>query len=381
LDDVLKAANELGVPTVEHFNNSNDQCAGYFQVNQSKGWRLSCNTAFLKPVRHRKNLTVISQALAKRVVFTNNRAVGVEYLDKSNNVQVLSANKECILAAGAIGSAQLLQISGVGPQQLLQKHNIDVVRHMPGVGQNLSDHLQIRSIYRLKEGTKTLNQSANSILGRIKMGLQYMAFQTGALSMAPSQAGMFLKSSPDQSSPNLQYHFQPLSLDKFGDPLHNFPAITLSVCNLRPTSRGSVSITSADCKTAPVINPNYLSTATDRAIAAQSIQWSRKLMRTQSFSKYDPLEYLPGSNIESDDELVIAAGNISTSIFHPVGTCKMGPSTDSNAVVDDRLKVHGILGLRVADASIMPDITSGNTNSPTIMIAEKASDLIKQDNA
>ena len=387
LDDMITAMNEAGVCLSNHFNNSNEEGVGYFQVNQNAGWRLSTNSAFLKPIRSRPNLTVITNAQARRVVLsspkgrndTNLSATGLEYYDRNGAVQSIGVRKECILTAGAVGSPHLMQVSGIGSPELLEANGVDVVHPLEGVGRNLQDHLQIRGIYRLKDGTPTMNQRANSILGRIRMGLEYIAFQTGPLSMAPSQLGAFVRSSEDAKTPDLQYHFQPLSLDKFGDPLHKFPAITLSVCNLRPTSRGTIQLDGPDSRTPPLIDPNYLSTKEDREIAAKSIKWSRKIMQQHAYSKYEPQEYLPGVHIQTDEDLAEAAGNIALSIYHPVGTCKMGPSTDAAAVVDDKLRVHGIEGLRVVDASIMPNICSGNTNSPTIMIAEKGAAMILED--
>ena len=294
-------------------------------------------------------------------------------------MQTLLSTKETVLSTGSIGSPHLLQVSGIGDSKMLEKHGVPVRHKLPGVGHNLHDHLQIRGIYRLKDGTPTLNQRANSIFGRISMGMEYLLQRSGPLSMAPSQLGMFVKSSEDIGTPNLQYHFQPLSLDKFGDPLHKFPAITLSVCNLRPTSRGLIELNGPDIRNSPTIDPNYLSTTEDRNIASQSIKWCRKIMSTAAYEKYEPEEYLPGVHIQSDEDLAAAAGDISLSIYHPVGTCKMGTKSDPLAVVDHELRVHGISGLRIIDASIMPSIVSGNTNSPTIMIAEKGAHMILND--
>jgi len=386
LDDILTCMNETGINVSKHFNHSDEEGAGFFQVNQNAGWRLNTNSAFLKPVKSRPNLSIITKAQAKRIVLSpseepssGHSISGLEYYDSSGNVQTIHARKECILACGAVGSPHLLQVSGIGPPEILEKNGVDVVHPLKGVGQNLQDHLQIRGIYRLKDGTPTMNQRANSIIDRIKMGLEYIFYQTGPLSMAPSQLGAFVRSSEDVETPDLQYHFQPLSLDKFGDPLHKFPAITLSVCNLRPTSRGSIQLDGPDSRTAPLIDPNYLSTKEDRDIAAKSIKWNRKIMQQNAYRKYEPQEYLPGDQVQTDEELAEAAGNIALSIYHPVGTCKMGLKTDETAVVDDKLRVHGVRGLRVIDASIMPTICSGNTNSPTIMIAEKGAAMILED--
>jgi choline dehydrogenase len=283
-----------------------------------------------------------------------------------------------VLAAGSIGSAQILQLSGVGPAALLREHGIAVAHESRGVGENLQDHLQLRMAFKVKN-VRTLNEWANTLTGKVSMGLEYLFFRTGPLTMAPSQLGGFTRSDPSQRTANVEYHVQPLSLDKFGDPLHPFPAFTASVANLRPTSRGSVRIKSADPLAAPAIRPNYLSTDADRRIAAASLKLTRRIAQQPALAKYQPDEFLPGSKIRSDDELARAAGDIGTTIFHPVGTCKMGPRSDPGAVVDSRLRVRGVEALRVVDASIMPTITSGNTNSPTLMIAERGSVMIRED--
>jgi choline dehydrogenase len=288
------------------------------------------------------------------------------------------ARVETVLAAGAIGSPQILQLSGIGPGALLRRHGIPVAHDMPGVGENLQDHLQLRMAFKVKN-VRTLNEWANTLRGKVSMGLEYLLFRTGPLTMAPSQLGAFTRSDASQRSANLEYHVQPLSLDKFGDPLHPFPAFTTSVANLRPTSRGSVMIKSPDPLAAPAIRPNYLSTDTDRSIAAASLKLTRGIARQPALAKYQPEEFLPGAKFRSDEELARAAGDIGTTIFHPVGTCRMGPDADALAVLDARLRVRGIGALRVVDASIMPTITSGNTNSPTLMIAERGSDMIRED--
>ena len=281
-----------------------------------------------------------------------------------------------ILAAGSIGSPQLLQVSGIGPSGLLQSHGVAVAHELPGVGENLQDHLQIRMAYKVSN-TTTINERANSLIGRIGMGLEYFLFKRGPLTMAPSQLGCFARSDPARETANLEYHVQPLSLDRFGEPLHRFPAFTASVCNLRPESRGSVRIKSADPAAPPAIRPNYLATSEDKRVAVAAMRLTRRICAARALAPFAPEEFKPGPRHESDDELVAAAGEIGTTIFHPVGTCKMG--SDAAAVVDDRLRVRGLAGLRVVDASVMPTITSGNTNAPTIMIAEKAADMILAD--
>jgi choline dehydrogenase len=283
---------------------------------------------------------------------------------------------EVILATGSVGSPQLLQISGIGPGALLQQHGIAVAHDLAGVGENLQDHLQIRMAYRIRN-TRTLNERANSLLGRVGMGLEYFLMKRGPLTMAPSQLGAFTRSDPSRATPNLQYHVQPLSLDKFGEPPHKFPAFTAAVCNLRPESRGSIRIRSPDPTTAPIIDPNYLAAPEDQRVAVAAMRLTRRICAAPALARFEPEEFVPGPSYQTDDEMVRAAGDCGTTIFHPVGTCAMGQ--DEFAVVDERLRVRGIGGLRVADASIMPRITSGNTNSPTIMIAEKASDMIKED--
>ncbi|MGF1610391.1 MAG: GMC family oxidoreductase, partial [Kiloniellales bacterium] len=321
------------------------------------------------------NLTVLTHAQVTRIRFEGKRASGLELRHKGRDVTV-AARGEVILASGAIGSPQLLQLSGIGPAGLLQEHGIPVVQALQGVGENLQDHLQIRVAYRVSN-TKTLNERANSLVGRIGMGLEYALFRRGPLTMAPSQLGAFAKSDPALDTPDLEYHVQPLSLDRFGEPLHPFPAFTASVCNLRPESRGSVHLRSADPFAPPAIRPNYLSAARDRKVAAEAIRLTRRICAAPALARFAPEEFRPGAAIESDEALAKAAGDIGTTIFHPVGTARMG--ADERAVVDARLRVRGIEGLRVVDASIMPTITSGNTNAPTMMIAEKAADLIRED--
>jgi len=375
LDAFQAAAAEIGIRQTKDFNCGDNEGCGYFQVNQKRGVRWTTAKAFLRPVMKRTNLTILTHAQAKVLRLDGRRIVGVEFW-QGDFLTSADCRGEVILAAGAVGSPQLLQVSGIGPAGLLQEHGIAVRHDLPGVGENLQDHLQMRMIYRVSN-TKTLNERANRLLGRIGMGLEYFLMRRGPLTMAPSQLGAFAKSDAARETPNIQYHVQPLSLDKFGDPLHLFPAFTASVANLRPTSRGHVRIKSADPRAHPAIRPNYLSTPEDRHVAADAIRLTRRICSAHAMARFAPEEYKPGAAIQSDEALARAAGDIGTTIFHPVGTCKMGP--DPTAVVDERLRVHGVEGLRVVDASVMPTITSGNTNAPTMMIAEKGADMIRQD--
>jgi len=379
LDAWRNAAEECGIPKIREFNRGDNFGNAYFQMTQRRGVRWNATKAFLRPVQHRPNLTVITHAHVKRVRVEERdgikRATGVEFRDRQTE-GFIEARRGVILAAGAIGSPQILQLSGVGPRALLQQHAIPVTHELPGVGENLHDHLQVRIVYRVSN-VVTLNQRANSTLGKIAMGLEYLLFKTGPLTMPPSQLGAFARSDPSRPYANIEWHVQPLSLDKFGDPLHRFAAITPSVCNLQPTSRGHVRIKSADHAVYPAITLNYLSTAEDRKVAVDSIHFTRRIMKARALEKYAPEEWKPGPHLQSDAELEQAAGDLGTTIFHPVGTCKMG--SDGMAVVDDRLRVHGIQGLRVIDASIMPRITSGNTNAPTVVIADKGAEMILED--
>jgi choline dehydrogenase len=375
LDAFRAAAAEVGIPQTSDFNRGDNEGCGYFQVNQRRGVRWSTAKAFLRPAMARRNLTVLTGAQAIRIAFDGRRAVGLHFRQNGGD-RYAGVRGELLLASGAIGSPQLLQLSGVGPGALLQDQGIPVVHELPGVGENLQDHLQLRLVYRVAN-TRTLNEDANRLVGRIGMGLRYLLFRRGPLTMAPSQLGAFARSDAARATPNLEYHVQPLSLDRFGDPLHPFPAFTASVCNLRPESRGHVRIRSRDPDAPPAIRPNYLSTEADRMVAADAIRLTRRICAAQAMARFAPKEYRPGPEFQSAEELAQAAGEIGTTIFHPVGTCKMG--NDPMAVVDDRLRVHGIQGLRVIDASIMPTITSGNTNSPVVMIAERAADMIKAD--
>jgi choline dehydrogenase len=376
LDAFREAAQQAGIPKIEDFNRGDNEGGAYFEVNQRAGWRWNTVKAFLKPIAHRTNLTVLTHARTTKLVFNGKRANGIEFV---RHGQLTSAQAKCgvVLAAGSIGSVQILQASGVGPAKLLTQLNVPVLHDLPGVGRNLQDHLQIRTVFKIRN-TKSLNTMANSLWGKAKMALEYALTRSGPLSMSPSQLGVFARSSPAHDRANVQYHVQPLSLEKFGDPLHDFPAFTASVCNLRPSSRGYVEITSPDTATAPRINCCYLSTDDDREVAAQSIELTRRIVSQSALAPFHPQEVKPGSEITGLQALVKAAGDIATTIFHPVGTCKMG--TDNMAVVDPTLRVHGLDGLWVADASVMPTITSGNTNSPTLVIAQKAAEQILRAN-
>lgn len=372
LDAVSDAAGEMGVPVTEDFNTGDNEGVGYFHVNQKRGLRWSAARGFLKPASRRNNLRVETGCLVAQLIMKDGRAAGVEYLQNDQRRQA-AAKAEVILCAGAIGSVQILHRSGIGPADWLKAAGIAPVIDRQGVGRNLQDHLQQRAIFRVS-GTRTLNETYHSLLGRMGMGLDYVVRRRGALTMAPSQLGIFARSDAGQDRANLEFHIQPLSLDKFGDPLHRFPAITASACNLRPTSRGEVRIESAALDAKPLINPNYLATETDRAVAADAIRMTRRLMAQAALVAFHPDEMLPGLGVGDDDvSLAKAAGDIGTTIFHPVGTARMGQADDPLAVVDMDLKVLGVAGLRVIDASVMPTIVSGNTNTPTIMIADKVS--------
>ncbi|AZE16748.1 GMC type oxidoreductase [Pseudomonas chlororaphis subsp. aureofaciens] len=372
LDAFRTAAEQSGIASVDDFNGGDNEGCGYFQVNQKAGVRWNAAKAFLKPIRQRPNLTVLTGVEVDRVLLENGRAAAVSARHQGQP-QTFKARREIILSAGAIGSPSILQRSGIGPAALLQRLGIGVAHELPGVGGNLQDHLQLRLIYKL-ENARTLNQIAGSLWGKLGMGLRYLYDRSGPLSMAPSQLGAFARSGPEQTSANLEYHVQPLSLERFGEPLHAFPAFTASVCDLRPQSRGRVEIRSADPQAAPLIQPNYLSHPEDLRVAADAIRLTRRIVAAPALQAFKPTEYLPGAELRSEEQLHEAAARIGTTIFHPVGTCRMGQGTD--AVVDAELRVHGIPGLRIADASIMPYITSGNTCSPTLMIAEKAAELI-----
>jgi len=372
LDSFREAAEQAGIPRIEDFNKGDNEGSDYFEVNQRSGWRWNTSKAFLRPIKHRRNLTILTGARTTKLEFVGRRVTGVEFI-KDGQQHIARADKEVAMAAGSIGTAQILQASGIGPASLLMPLGIPLIHELPGVGQNLQDHLQLRMIYRV-QGTRTLNTMANSLWGKAMIGLQYALTRSGPMSMAPSQLGVFAKSGPEQTRANVEYHVQPLSLEKFGEPLHSFPAFTASICNVRPSSRGHVNIVSPDTAQAPEILCNYLSTEDDRKVAADSIRLTRRIVGQSALARFKPEEIKPGHVGDTDEALAEAAGNIGTTIFHPVGTCKMG--TDPMAVVDAKLRVHGIQGLRVADASVMPTITSGNSNSPTLMIAEKAAQMM-----
>jgi len=372
-----QAAAEAGIAPIGDFNRGDNEGSGFFEVNQKRGVRWNATKAFLRPVMDRPNLRIVTRAEVKRLRMEGKRVTGVEFRHDGDQ-RFAAARIETVLAAGAIGSPQLLQCSGIGPGELLRRHGIQVNHDSPGVGENLQDHLQLRTAFKVK-GVRTLNEWAGTLMGRAQMGLEYLFFRTGPLTMAPSQLGAFARSGPDQPSANLEYHVQPLSLDKFGDPLHPFPAFTSSVCNLRPASRGHVRIRSADPSDAPQINPRYLSAEEDRRIAVDAIRLTRRIAVQPALRRYSPEEFLPGAHLETDEALAHAAGDIGTTIFHPVGTCRMGRADDPASVVDSRLRLIGVEALRVVDASVMPTITSGNTNSPTVMIAERGAQMMRAD--
>jgi choline dehydrogenase-like flavoprotein len=378
LEAFRQAAVQYGIPAVNDFNTGDNEGICYFHVNQRRGRRWSAARGFLKPVLHRRNLKLETGCLVERIEFTGKRVTSVRWRQKGE-VRSAKCRGEIVLAAGAIGSPQILMLSGVGPAAHLAEHGIPLVLDKMGVGQNLHDHLQLRTIYKVS-GVKTLNSMYATLGGKLAMGLDYVLRRRGPLTMAPSQLGAFTRSDRTQDRANIQYHVQPLSLDKFGEPLHAFPAFTASVTNIRPTSRGALTLKSADPAAAPAISPNYLATPEDRQVAADSIRVTRAIVAQPALAKYRPEEYLPGAQV-GDDEAALehAAGNIGTTIFHPVGTARMGRDDDVRAVVDARLRVIGLEGLRVADASVMPSITSGNTNSPTMMIAEKTTAMMRED--
>lgn len=388
LDAFAQAAQQAGIPATDDFNRGTNEGVGYFEVNQKAGLRWNTAKAFLRPTCYgRPNFELWTCAQATRLVTQRQadgslRCTGVEVWTGDERL-VAHASEEVVLSAGAVNSPQLLQLSGIGPGSLLQQHGIPTLCDLPGVGANLQDHLQIRAVYKVR-GAPTLNVMANSLWGKAKIGMEYAFKRSGPMSMAPSQLGAFTRSDPHQPHPNLEYHVQPLSLDAFGEPLHPFPAFTASVCNLNPTSRGTVQITSAHFKDAPAIAPNYLSTPADRQVAADSLRVTRRIAAQPALAPYQPEEWKPGPQYQSDEDLARLAGDIATTIFHPVGTTAMGRDDDPNAVLDSRLRVRDgrgglVAGLRVVDAGAMPTITSGNTNSPTLMMAEKAAEWMRAD--
>jgi choline dehydrogenase-like flavoprotein len=375
LDAFRDAAVAVGISRVEDFNRGDNEGTGYFQVTQRRGVRVNAAKAFLRPVRRRPNLRVVLQAQVKRLLMQGRRAAGVEIGVAGRDARA-EARGEVILAAGAIGSPHILELSGIGQGRRLRELGVDIVSELPGVGENMQDHLQLRLVYKVSHA-RTLNQVAATLRGKAGIALEYLLKRSGPMSMAPSQLGAFAKSDPGLETPDLQYHVQPLSLDRFGEPLHPFPAITASVCNLRPESRGSSHAASPKYDAAPSIRPNYLTAARDRLVAAEAIRLTRRIMAAAPMLPFHPEELRPGAQRQSDDDLARAAGEIGTTIFHPVGTARMG--RDAGAVVDERLRVHGIERLRVIDASVMPTITSGNTNAPTLMIAEKGAAMLSED--
>ena len=378
LDAVAEAAHEMGIRKTPDFNTGDNEGVGYFHVNQKRGRRWSSARGFLKPALSRPNLRLETNVLVDRVIVENGRAVGVRFRQNDETIEARTQG-EVILCSGSVGSTQVLHRSGIGPQEWLSPLGIEPVLDRQGVGRNLQDHLQQRAIYKV-EGVRTLNETYYNLFRRGWMGVDYLLRRRGPLTMAPSQLGIFTRSDPRQERANIQFHVQLLSLDKFGEPLHRFPAITIAACNLRPTSRGTIRIKSDVPDQAPAIAPNYLSTPEDRQVAADAIRVTRKLMKQHALSNYHPSEYLPGPSVGDDDaSLAKAAGDIGTTIFHPVGTAKMGSASDPLAVVDERLRLHGLKGLRVVDASVMPTITSGNTNTPTAVIAEKGAAMIVAD--
>jgi len=379
LEEFSRAAQETGIPFTDDFNRGNNAGVGYFDVNQKSGVRWNASKAFLRPALKRPNLKVMTGAMTQRLTFDGNRCSGVHFQVNGEDL-IATANLEVIISAGAVNSPKLLELSGVGDGARLKPLGIEVVSNLVGVGENLQDHLQLRMAYQVS-GVKTLNTLSARWWGKLAIGVEYVLKRSGPMAMAPSQLGVFANSGTDgpTARADIQYHVQPLSLEKFGEPLHAFDAFTASVCQLRPTSRGTIHIKSLDAAVAPAIAPNYLSTEYDKLVAVNALKYTRRIVSARALEKYEPKEILPGEQFQTDDELIRAAGNVGTTIFHPVGTCQMGRKGDIGAVVDSRLRVFGVVGLRVVDASIMPTITSGNTNSPTVMIAEKASRMLKQD--
>lgn len=372
LDAVARAAVELGIPETDDFNRGSNEGVGYFPVNQRRGMRWNARKAFLDPAKNRANLCIVTNAEVLKLTLNGKRASGVIF--RQNDIRYRAkAGEEVVLSAGAIGTPKILELSGIGRASALRQVGVDVLHEMPGVGENLTDHLQIRTVFAI-QGARTLNDMTKSVFGRMKIAAEYALRRSGPMSMAPSQLGIFTRSSEEHETPNIEYHVQPLSLDAFGQPLHKFSALTISVCNLRPLSRGSSHISGADPHAPPRIKPNYLSDETDRRVAVDSIRHARRLMATDAMRPFSPDERLPGADLAADTDLARAAGDISTTIFHPASTARMG--NDPQAVVGPELAVHGLSGLSIADASVMPTIPSGNTHAPVTMIAEKAADLI-----
>lgn len=377
LDRIRDAAEQAGIARIDDFNTGDNDGSSYFQVNQKRGRRWSAARGFLKPVIKRENLRLETGATVERVEIEDGRARAVVYRRDGRLVRA-KARGEVVLSAGAVASPGILERSGIGRSDVLRANGIAVVAELPGVGENLQDHLQIRPVYKVS-GIRTLNGDYANLFRRAMMGVDYAVRRRGPLTMAPSQMGAFVRSSPEYETANLEFHFQPLSLDDWGEGLHPFDAFTASVCNLRPSSRGSIHVSGQDAMAAPVIRPNYLSTEEDRRVAVDALKWARRIVSQPALSPYRPQEHKPGAHIVCDEDLAVAAGDLGTTIFHPVGTARMGPDGDQGAVLDARLRVRGVAGLRVIDASAMPTITSGNTNSPTIMIAEKGAAMMLED--
>lgn len=372
LDSLQDAASEIGIEKSDDFNLGDNTGSSYFHVNQKAGWRWNTVKGFIKPIEKRKNLTIITHAEVHKLTFDGDVVTGVEVAVKGQ-MGVATTKREVVMCSGSYGSPKLLQLSGIGPADLLQQHGIPVVKDLPGVGENLQDHLQIRPSFKV-DNVLTLNQQASTLWGKMGIALKYALFRNGPMSMAPSQLGIFAKTDPSFETANVEFHCQPLSLPSFTEPVDPYPGITLSVCNLRPESRGSVRIRSADVKDKPILTMNYLSTPNDQKVAADSIRLARRIVEAPAMAQFNPVEMRPSANLTTDEELVKAAGDIGTTIFHPSCTCKMG--SDEMSVVNHELKVHGIRGLRIADTSIMPWLVSGNTATPTIMIAEKCADMM-----
>lgn len=377
LEAVREAAEEIDIKRTEDFNRGDNEGSGYFPVNQKEGLRWNARKAFINPVKARSNLTIMTHAKVTKLKIEGKKVVGAD-LNINGQLATVKANCELLLSAGAINTPQILQLSGIGPANVLKDHGIELVHDLPGVGENLQDHLQLRTIFTVKN-TRTLNEWSSTLLGKAQIAAEYLLKRSGPMSMAPSQLGIFTKSSDEHETANIEYHVQPLSLEKFGEDLHEFPGVTVSVCNLRPESRGTCHIQSSDPDMPPAIKPNYLSTDGDRKVASDSLRHARKLMATARLGEFSPVELKPGAHLQSDEELAKAAGDVGTTIFHPVGTAKMGD--DEMSVVDHRLRIHGMQGIRIVDGSVMPTLTSGNTHAPITMIAEKASDMILEDNA
>ncbi|MFT4148830.1 MAG: GMC family oxidoreductase N-terminal domain-containing protein [Paracoccaceae bacterium] len=375
LDAFLDAAVQAGIPRTADFNRGDNEGGGYFDVNQRRGIRWNTSKAFLRPALRRPNLCVLTSAQAERLIIEEGEVRGVVFHHQGQRKEARAA-RETVLAAGAIGSPHLLELSGIGRGEVLQAAGLTPVADAPGVGENLQDHLQLRLVLKVL-GVPTLNEQASTLRGKARIAAEYLLNRSGPMAMAPSQLGLFTRSGPDKATADLEFHVQPVSLDKFGDPVHPFAAITASVCNLRPDSRGSVHVTTPDPRSAPAIRPNYLSTETDREVAVRAIRLARHIAAQPAFARFHPEEYRPGPALQTRDELIRAAAEIGTTIFHPVGTCRMG--ADGGAVVDPRLRLRALGRLRIADASVMPRITSGNTNSPTLMIGEKAARMILEE--